>query len=133
MQKTVIESRFLDVADWPKLAPFFAGSPDKMPDPLTALIAGAFLDGVLVGFVHITPTFLIKNAWSLRDDAMQSVMQLIDTVIGKPRGRERHPALGLRGVTTLTIVAVPLLLALTVVALWLPDSAVVQGLIRGLG
>lgn len=58
---------------------------------------------------------------------------LIDTVIGKPRGRERHPALGLRAVTTLTIVAVPLLLALTVVALWLPDSAIVQGLVRGLG
>ena len=58
---------------------------------------------------------------------------LIDTVIGKPRGRERHPALGLRAVTALTIVVVPLLLALTVVALWLPDSAIVQGLIRGLG
>jgi len=88
MQKTVIESRFLDVADWPKLAPFFVGAPDKMPDPLTALIAGAFLDGVLVGFVHITPTFLIKNAWSLRDDAMQGIMQLIDTVIGESGPQE---------------------------------------------
>ncbi|WP_411276926.1 proton-conducting transporter membrane subunit [Gaiella sp.] len=58
---------------------------------------------------------------------------LIDTLIGKPRGRDRHPALGLRAVTTMTIVAVPLLLALTVAALWLPDSAIVQGLIRGLG
>ena len=58
---------------------------------------------------------------------------LVDTVAGKPRGRERHPALGLRAVTTMTAVAVPLLLALTVAALWLPDSAIVQGLVRGLG
>ena len=35
--------------------------------------------------------------------------------------------------TTLTVVATPLLLALTVVALWLPDSAIVDGLVRGLG
>ena len=58
---------------------------------------------------------------------------LIDTVIGRPRGRDRHPALGLRPVTALTAVAVPLLLALTAAALWLPDSAIVQGLVRGLG
>ncbi len=58
---------------------------------------------------------------------------LIDTVIGRPRGRDRHPALGLRPVAALTAVAVPLLLALTAAALWLPDSAIVQGLVRGLG
>jgi len=58
---------------------------------------------------------------------------LIDTVIGRPRGRDRHPALGLRSVTALTAIAVPLLLALTVAALWLPDSAIVHGLVRGLG
>ena len=58
---------------------------------------------------------------------------LVETVIGRPRGRDRHPALGLGPVTTLTFVAVPLLLLLTVAALWLPDSAIVQGLIRGLG
>jgi hydrogenase-4 component F len=58
---------------------------------------------------------------------------LIDTVLGRPRGRDRHPALGLRSVTTLTAIAVPLLLALTVAALWLPDSAIVHGLVQGLG
>jgi hypothetical protein len=58
---------------------------------------------------------------------------LVDTVIGRPRGRDRHPAIGLRAVTTLTVVAVPLLLALTAAALWLPDSAIVHGLARGLG
>ncbi len=58
---------------------------------------------------------------------------LIETVIGRPRGRERHPSHGLRTVTTLTIVAVPLLLALTVVALWLPDSEIVHELMRGIG
>jgi hydrogenase-4 component F len=58
---------------------------------------------------------------------------LVETVIGRPRGRDRHPALGLGPVTALTFVAVPLLLLLTVAALWLPDSAIVQGLIRGLG
>jgi hydrogenase-4 component F len=58
---------------------------------------------------------------------------LVDTVIGRPRGRDRHPATGLRAVTTLTAIAVPLLLALTAAALWLPDSAIVEGLVRGLG
>jgi hydrogenase-4 component F len=58
---------------------------------------------------------------------------LVETVLGRPRGRERHPATGLRAVTALTAVAVPLLLALTVAALWLPDSALVDGLMRGLG
>jgi len=58
---------------------------------------------------------------------------LVDTVIGRPRGRDRHPALGLRAVTTLTAVTVPLLLALTAAALWLPDSGIVHGLVRGLG
>ncbi len=58
---------------------------------------------------------------------------LIETVIGRPRGRERQPSLGLRAVTALTIVAVPLLLALTAAALWLPDSAIVRELMRGIG
>jgi hydrogenase-4 component F len=58
---------------------------------------------------------------------------LIDTVIGKPRRRGREQAPGLRAVTALTAVAVPLLLALTAAALWLPDSAIVDGLLRGLG
>ena len=58
---------------------------------------------------------------------------LIETVVGRPRGRERHPALGLHAVTALTIVAVPLLLILTLVGLWLPDSAIVHELMRGIG
>jgi hydrogenase-4 component F len=58
---------------------------------------------------------------------------LIDTVIGKPRRRDSANAPGLRSVTALTVVTVPLLLALTAAALWLPGSALVDGLLRGLG
>jgi hydrogenase-4 component F len=57
---------------------------------------------------------------------------LIDTVIGKPRRRDRDTAPGLRAVTALTAVATTMLLALTAAALWLPDSAIVDGLLRGL-
>jgi hydrogenase-4 component F len=57
---------------------------------------------------------------------------LIDTVIGKPRTRNRDTAPGLRAVTALTAVATTMLLALTAAALWLPDSAIVDGLLRGL-
>jgi hydrogenase-4 component F len=58
---------------------------------------------------------------------------LIDTVVGKPRRRNRDVAPGLRAVTALTAVATTMLLALTAAALWLPDSAIVDGLLRGLG
>jgi hydrogenase-4 component F len=58
---------------------------------------------------------------------------LVDTVIGKPQRRDRDTAPGLRAVTALTAVVVPLLLALTAAALWLPDSTIVDGLLRGLG
>ncbi len=58
---------------------------------------------------------------------------LLETVVGRPRGRKRHPSHGLRTVTMLTIVAVPLLLALTFVALWLPDSEIVHELAKGIG
>ena len=58
---------------------------------------------------------------------------LIWTVAGKPRRRDRDNASGLRAVKALTAVAVPVLLALTVAAVWLPNSAIVQGLLRGLG
>jgi hydrogenase-4 component F len=58
---------------------------------------------------------------------------LVETVIGKPRRRDRGTAPGIGAVTALTAVTVPLLLALTAAALWLPDSAIVDGLLRGLG
>jgi hydrogenase-4 component F len=61
------------------------------------------------------------------------VHALIDTMIGKPRRRDRDIAPGLRAVTALTAVATTMLLALTAAALWLPDSAIVDGLLRGLG
>lgn len=57
---------------------------------------------------------------------------LIDTVIGKPHHRRRDEAPGLRAVVTLTAVATAAMLALTVAALWLPGSAIVDGLLRGL-
>jgi len=58
---------------------------------------------------------------------------LIETVAGTPRRRDRDTAPGLRAVTALTVVATTMLLALTATALWLPDSAIVSGLLRGLG
>jgi len=58
---------------------------------------------------------------------------LIETVAGTPRPRDRDAAPGLRAVTALTAVATTMLLALTAAALWLPDSAIVSGLLRGLG
>ena len=39
---------------------------------------------------------------------------------------------GLRGVVLLTTVAVPCLLGLTVVALWLPQSAIARALVQGI-
>ena len=57
---------------------------------------------------------------------------LVDTVIGRPRHRRRDEAPGLRAVVTLAAVATVAMLALTVVALWLPGSAIVDGLLRGL-
>lgn len=57
---------------------------------------------------------------------------LIETVIGKPRRRERDTAPGLRAVVALTVVAATAMVALTVAALWLPGSAIVDGLLRGI-
>lgn len=58
---------------------------------------------------------------------------LVDTVAGTSQRRDRGAVPGLRAVTALTAVVVPLLLALTAVAPWLPGSAIVDGLLRGLG
>ena len=57
---------------------------------------------------------------------------LIETLLGRSPRRERTPAPGLRLVMTLTAVATISLLGLTGVAAWLPDSAIVDGLMRGL-
>jgi hydrogenase-4 component F len=58
---------------------------------------------------------------------------LIETTIGKPRRRDRDEAPGLRAVTALAAIATTMLLVLTAAALWLPNSAIVDGLLRGLG
>ena len=47
------------------------------------------------------------------------------------RRRDRGVAPGIRVVTLLTAIVVPMLLALTAAALWLPDSAIVDGLRGG--
>ena len=57
---------------------------------------------------------------------------LIETVAGTAPRRERAAAAGLRGVLALTVVSTALLLTLSAAALWLPDSAIVDGLLRGL-
>jgi hydrogenase-4 component F len=59
------------------------------------------------------------------------VHALIETLAGKPR-RGRSVAPGIRAVTALTVVGTAALLALTLAALWLPGSAIVDGLVRGL-
>jgi hydrogenase-4 component F len=57
---------------------------------------------------------------------------LLETVAGKAPARERT-APGLRAVVVLTGVAVPCLLALTVVAaLWLPGSGIARALVQGI-
>ena len=57
---------------------------------------------------------------------------LIEMIVGKTRRRDRSIAPGLRGVIVLTGVSVVLLLALASVALWLPGSAIVTAIERGL-
>ena len=57
---------------------------------------------------------------------------LIETLLGRSSRRERTPAPGLRLVIALTAVATISLLGLTGVAAWLPDSAIVDGLLQGL-
>jgi hydrogenase-4 component F len=65
------------------------------------------------------------------------VRALLDTTAGPPAGRARErgaqrPALpGLRGVGALAVTASVLLLALTGAALWLPGSALVRALLKG--
>jgi hydrogenase-4 component F len=56
---------------------------------------------------------------------------LIETTAGKAPARDRA-APGLRGVVLLASVAVPCLLGLTAVALWLPGSAIAHALARGI-
>jgi hydrogenase-4 component F len=60
------------------------------------------------------------------------VHALIETVAGKARRRDPGIAPGLRSVRVLTSVSVVLLLGLTGAAFWLPGSAIVDGLLRGL-
>jgi hydrogenase-4 component F len=57
---------------------------------------------------------------------------LVDTVIGRRRHRDHGSVPGLRAVVVLSVVGVAGMLALTAAALWLPGSAVVDGLLRGL-
>ena len=57
---------------------------------------------------------------------------LIETLLGRSTRRDRAPAGGLRPVVALTAVSAISLLCLTGVAAWLPDSAIVAGLLRGL-
>ena len=91
---------------------------------------GAPPPGLLAFYWHFVKQ---TKGWYALMFVTSLAVALIDTVIGRPRGRDRHVAVGLRRVTALTAVAVPLLLALTAAALWLPDSAIVEGLVRGLG
>ena len=57
---------------------------------------------------------------------------LMDTTIGKRHRRDPALAPGLHGVTALTGVSVALLAALALAGLWLPDTALVQALMKGI-
>jgi hydrogenase-4 component F len=57
---------------------------------------------------------------------------MIETLAGRARRRDAAVAPGLRAVTVLAAVSVVVLVALSGAAYWLPDSALVDGLIRGL-
>ena len=56
---------------------------------------------------------------------------LLEAVAGKARRRDALRAPGLRGLTVLGAVSVVLLLGLTATAFWLPGSAIVEALLRG--
>jgi hydrogenase-4 component F len=57
---------------------------------------------------------------------------LLETVAGKARRRDPAVAPGLRGVVALSTVSVAMLLVLSGTAWWLPNSAIVDALLRGL-
>jgi hydrogenase-4 component F len=57
---------------------------------------------------------------------------LIETTIGKRHRRDPAHAPGLRSVTALTGVSVALLAALALAGLWLPDTALVDALMKGI-
>ncbi len=57
---------------------------------------------------------------------------LLETTAGKARRRDTAEAPGLRGVVALAAVSVVLLLALAGAGLWLPETELVQALLRGI-
>jgi len=57
---------------------------------------------------------------------------LLETTAGKARRRDTAEAPGLRGVVALTAVSVVLLLALAGAGLWLPQTELVEALLRGI-
>ncbi len=57
---------------------------------------------------------------------------LVETIGGKLRRRDRRQAPGLRGVVVCGTVGTAILLALTVTALWLPGTGIVQALTEGI-
>ena len=57
---------------------------------------------------------------------------LLDTTIGKSHRRDAAHAPGLRGVTVLACVSVSVLAALSLIGLWLPGSALVDALGKGI-
>jgi hydrogenase-4 component F len=58
---------------------------------------------------------------------------LVETTGGRTRRRERAQAPGLRPVLGLAVVAGCILLALAAAAFWLPDTDIVEALVRGMG
>ena len=57
---------------------------------------------------------------------------LLETTAGKARRRDAAEAPGLRGVVALAAVSVVLLLALAGAGLWLPETELVEALLRGI-
>jgi len=96
------------------------------PSPLFAsevlIVAGGFAAG--------RPWTAAVSALLLALGFLGLAHTLLDTTAGKAPARE-GTATGLRGVVLLTGISVPVLLALSAAALWLPGSAIAHALVQG--
>jgi hydrogenase-4 component F len=104
---------------------FLAGLP---PSPL-------FLSELLIvagGFQSGRPWTAAASTILLALGFLGLMHALLETTAGKARRRDSGPVPGLRGLSALTAVSTVLLLALTGVGMWLPNSDLVKALVAGI-
>ena len=93
-----------------------------------------FVSEVLIvagGFQAGRPWAAAATAFLLALGFLGLAHALLETTAGEPRRRDAGP-LRMRGLGLVTVVGTLLLAALSVAALWLPGSAIVAALVRGL-